>query len=529
MTSRPAPRYPSTSLTTTRRAFLGATAAGAVGVAGAALLAGPASAATVSRRPVRADIALTHVTLIDATGARPRPDMTVLLAAGRIVAVGQCAEVPVPHGAEVRDLAGRFLIPGLCDMHVHSSAEEIDLPLQIANGVTTVREMWGHPYLHQWRTRIEAGTLFGPRYVIGSPIIDGSPTLWNGSGPRPSAPIVVRTEAEARRAVRRVTRDGADFVKIYSRLSREAFHGIADEARRQGIRFGGHCPDAVPVAEAVRAGLWSFEHLDGIWWSTSVRESELRRRIARIRIDPADAYGSWFAQIGVLEWEGATTYCHDKAERLFSHLRRHRSWQVPTLTMLQRLDVPGDPDDLRMKYVPADEAAFWAQWADARTKERTPEQAAQHRELFRRRLRLVGAMRQADVPVLAGTDLGTTYLFPGFSLHDELALLVDAGLTPMQALQAATSAPATFLGLQRSQGTISVGKAADLVVLNADPLADIGNTRRIEAVVVRGRWISSAAREALLAGAARAANPPGSGTAAARLPRRCGCLRHVAA
>jgi imidazolonepropionase-like amidohydrolase len=522
---------PGASAPNRRRFLLGASAA-AGALAGGGVLTAPS--AGVARAAVGHEgaagrvVALTHATVIDMTGARPRPDTTVIVTGDRITRIGRSGELPIPPGARVLDLTGRFLIPGLCDMHVHSDLVDVDLPLYLANGVTTVREMWGHPYLHEWRDAIENGTLLGPRSVIASPLVDGSPELWNDNAPRPSAPIVVTDEAGARRVVREVKRDGADLVKVYSRLSRAAFHGLADEARRQRIPFAGHCPDLVPVEDAADAGMRSFEHLDGVWWSTSGRQAEIERALAAMTIDPDDAYGSWFRQVGALEWEAATSYHPGKAGALFARLRHGRSWQVPTLTMLQRLDLPGGAGDPRLKYVPTEIVQFWGQWADARRSERTPAQVAQHRELFERRLRLVGALDAAGVPILAGTDTGTTYVYPGFSLHDELDLLVQAGLTPMRALQAATMQPARYLGREDSTGTIERGKAADLVVLDANPLADIRNTQRIHAVLTRGRLITTAEREQMLADAAQAANPPGAARAAAARPaaRRCGCLRH---
>jgi hypothetical protein len=508
----------------TRRQFLVKASAGAAVLMGGSVLGMPAGRSATVGGTGHA-IALTHVTVIDATGARSRPDMTVVITGERITALGPSAEVLIPRGAKTFDLTGRFLIPGLCDMHVHSGAAEINLPLYLANGITTVREMWGQPFHHEWRDKVENGSLPGPRSVIAGTLIDGSPELWNDQAPRPGAPIVVANEVEARRAVRQVKREHADFVKVYSRLSRTAFHAIADEARRQGLPFGGHCPDVVPIAEAAAVGMRSFEHLDGVWWSTSSRRRDIERELAAITIDPADAYGSWFRQVGVLEWKAATSYDRGKADALFARLRRSRSWQVPTLTMLQRLDLPGGADDPRLRYVPREEAEFWKQWADTRDQERTPEQVAQHRELFERRLRLVGAMHDAGLPILAGTDTGTTYIFPGFSLHDELALLVRAGLTPLQALQAATREPARYLGLEHSLGTVQRGNLADLVVLDADPLADIRNTQKIHAVLTRGRLIDAGQRERMLADVARAANPPGATPAAAR-PAVAGCGCH---
>lgn len=419
--------------------------------------------------------------------------------------LGRSAEVPVPCDATVVDLRGRYLIPGLWDMHMHTSYSDIDLPLEIANGVTSVREMWGHPWVRDWQRQVEDGTLLGPRFVVGSAIIDGSPTLWNDPKARPSAPIVVTTAEQARRAVRSEVRDGASFIKVYSRLPHDALRALADECDRHGVRFGGHCPDAVSVEDAAGMGMWTFEHLDGLWWSTSSRHAELHRAVANIRVDPTEAYDSWFRQIGVLEWTAATSYDDRRAEHLFARLRRRGSWQVPTLSLNRRIDMPDGSGDPRMKYVPAGDAAYWAQFSRALAATRTAVEVQQHRVLFERRMRLVGAMADAEVPILAGTDTGTTYLFPGFSLHDELDLLVQSGLSPMRALQAATYEPAKALGIARNAGTIGVGKIADLVALDADPLADIRNAQRIHAVVARGRLITAAARRALLDDAQRAA------------------------
>ncbi len=510
----------------TRRAFLGTAGAVVGGAVAAATVGSPRAMARP--RPRFADLALTSATIVDPASERVRRGCTVLVRGDLIVAVGRSGAVPVRDAARVVDLRGAYLLPGLCDMHVHTSYEDIDLPLHIANGVTTVREMWGHPWVHEWRNRIEAGSLLGPRYVIGSQIIDGSPTLWNDPQARPSAPIVAATPDQGRAAVRSEVAAGCDFVKIYSRVPAPVFAAIADECKRAGVRFGGHCPDDVPAECAAEAGMWSFEHLDGLWWSTSSRERELRHAIARIRIDPGNAYDSWFARIGALEWIAANSYDRRRADQLFERLRRSGSWQVPTLTLNHRIDVPDGSRDPRMKYVPSGDAEFWKLFVAGLQATRTPAQERQHEILFRRRERLVGAMAAAGVPLLAGTDLGTTYQFPGFSLHDEFAFLVDAGLSPMHVLRCATSEPARALGRSAVAGSVRAGHVADLVVLRADPLADIRNSRTIAAVVVRGQLVDAAARARLLADAGRAAagNSPGVDTAPRRRTPGCGCAAH---
>ncbi|MEV4538980.1 amidohydrolase family protein [Asanoa sp. NPDC049518] len=447
----------------------------------------------------RAAVAFVGATVIDTSGGPSRPDQTVVVEGDRISRLGGRRDVRVPPAATVVDGTGRFLIPGLCDMHVHSDIYEgIIPPLYIANGVTTVREMSGADHLHRWRDQVDAGTLLGPASIIASPLIDGAPGLW--AGLNAVSYIEVTTEAEARAAVRRVVRDGADFVKVYSRLSPRAYFAVADEARRQRVPFVGHCPDNVPITRASAAGQRSLEHMWGTWYSTSGREAELRRAIADIRIEAGD-YNNWFNQIHPVNWLAANSIDPGKAAAVFAEFVANGSRQVPTLIAMRAIAMPDEVSrtDARLKYLPAVTAQEWW-WAldELFAAGRGPTEVAQHRELFDRQLELVDAMRRAGVPMLAGTDSATPGCFPGFALHDELALLVRAGLSPLEALQAATLEPARFLGRQDHEGTIRRGNVANLVLLDADPLDDIRNTQRIRAVVVRGRLVSAEDRTRML-------------------------------
>lgn len=450
---------------------------------------------------IDADYALTHVTVIDAAGTPPQSDMTLLIKGERIVALRKSDDVELPDGLKTVDLQGRYLMPGLADMHVHTQELEQAFPLlHVVNGVTTIRDMDGSPFLLEWRRRIEEGRMLGPRMILGSTIIDGTPSLWQNS---PVAHVTVSNEAEGRDAVRQARAQGYDFIKVYSRLSREAYYGIADEARQQQMPFAGHCPDLLTTAEASAAGQASFEHLYGVMYATSSEEAELRERVGQIslRPDTITGYNTWFQQTHAVEWDAARTYSSAKGMQLFGQLVKDGAAQVPTLVLHDALDrsMDLDMDDARLKYLPASVVAGWKwQLAEIYLQGRSEEESEQRRDLFNRRLALVGQMHRAGVRVMAGTDSTTPWVFPGFSLHDELALLVQAGLTPLQALQAATLEPARYLGMQDSLGTVEQGKVADLVVLDANPLEDIRNTTRIHSVVVRGRFISAEERRELL-------------------------------
>jgi hypothetical protein len=457
-------------------------------------------------------LALTHVTVIDATGTTP--DTTVVMRGDRITSVGG----RVPAGAKVVDLTGKFLIPGLCDMHVHSQqVDRVYPPLYVVNGVTTVRQMGGYPFHHEWRDKIESGALLGPRQAIGSIYVDGVPTQWSGI---PLGTIEVKDAAEARAAVRRLKAEGADFVKIYSRLSTEAYFAVADEARRQRIPFEGHWPDAVPTRAAVSSGQRTLEHLYNILFATSNQEAEIRADIDRITLDPVsgnpfNTYMSWFRQIHPLEWRAAHTHDPRKARALFAHFAAHRAWHTPTLATLRMVDVPADwpPDtDPRLAYLPAMATGFWSDWRQALLANRRGDEAAQRVELYHRRAALAAEMYRAGVPLLAGSDDATPGLVPCFALHEELARLVEGGLTPLQALRTATVEPARYLGMEDSLGTVGRGKLADLVVLEANPLTDIRNTQRIHAVLVRGRLLTPEDRQRILADIAAAAAQEDTGT-----------------
>jgi imidazolonepropionase-like amidohydrolase len=412
--------------------------------------------------PAHAPLAFTNVTVIDGTGAPPRRHVSVLVAEGRIVKIGPIRTTALPADAHVIDGSGKVLIPGLWDMHVHLAGQGDGTPAAfIALGVTGVRDMGGNlAVIQRWRRRIRNGTVLGPRIVAPGPILDG-PQARGTSGRR-----AVTSAAEGVEAVRELKAEGVDFIKTHSLLPRDAYFAIAGEAQRQGLAVAGHVPDAVRLDEAIAAGHRTIEHLVGVSLACSTRETALR---ARLRDDeqgldrqPADIRAYVDARLRI-DGDATQSYSPARAATVFARLAQQQVWQCPTLVKWR-----------------ADERAW----------------------LFARKLALVRAMHRAGVPFLAGTDLGAYRLRGGTSLHDELELLVQAGLTPMQALQTATRNPARVLGLEHELGTVEEGKLADLVLLEADPLRAIRNTRKIWAVVVNGRLVDRAALDSLAPAAA---------------------------
>ena len=390
----------------------------------------------ISRRP----LVFTQVSIIDATGAPLRPGMTIVIRDARIVSVGKTGRVRIPRGAQIVVAQGKFLVPGLWDMHSHLGTDDFDkqghLALFLANGVTGIRIMDGDPAFHEWRAAISAGALLGPRMVIGSPILGQSPI---------TAPAAVEVVRQAKLA-------GADFVKVHDGLSREAYLAVVDEARKLSLPVAGHVPLALSAAEVSKLGQNSIEHFTGL---------------DEAKADP------------------------QKARALAAILKRNHTWLCPTIIMRQSyasLDDPALTQDPRLKYVKPSWARRWVRMTVDAVK--TPrEEWANRRNLVQKEKALVGLLHEEGVEILAGTDEISPFCAPGFSLHDELALLVEAGLTPLQALQSATLNAARFFHRSRDWGTIEPGKFADLVLLDANPLRDIRNTQRINAVVVNGRLL----------------------------------------
>ena len=436
-------------------------------------------------------IVITHVTVINPGTASVTTDRTVVIKGTKITAVSASDGSQTAKESRVIDAHDMYLIPGLWDMHVHSAfgdwfpgGRDVILPLFVANGVTGVRDMGGDlPVLFEWRKQIGEGKLVGPRMIVSGPMLDG---YLPGNRLRFPSSIPITTPESAVAAVDSLKAQGVDFIKVQSVISHDAYLAAAAEAHNQGLPIVGHVPDKVRISEVVSAGQTSIEHLMGVLEGCSREEDKFLRGEGNLQML-------------------LTTTDEERCNSIIRRLADKQVWQAPTLTwqrggtFLDQLDWKHQPLD---QYVPAAwRDKTWRQFADTLVLpdlKRDP--LSRRKEYFKRNLEIVGIMHRSGVPFLAGTDTAAgVYVMPGFSLHDELANFVEAGFSPMESLQTATSNPARFLGMENTLGSIEPGKIADLVLLSANPLEDIHNTQKIRAVVANGRLFERADLDRMLA------------------------------
>jgi imidazolonepropionase-like amidohydrolase len=445
-----------------------------------------------NRAPAQNALFIQHVAVVDVVAGRVLPDMTVEIRGRTIAAVDSAPRIRVTRGARIVDGRGKYLIPGLWDMHVHLSfpvgAAQIFLPLMVANGVLGARDM--HSFLSPILTlkrAVASGAQVGPRLFVAGAAVDGPNSYL------PAARIV-RTPDEARAAVRELKAAGVDFIKVYSSLPKALYLAVASEAKSDGIPFVGHVPYPVTAAEASDAGQRSLEHLTEVDVGTSSDEAAIKAE----ELEAMNQKHGYIPDPARLK----ATFDSVKTAALFERFRRNDTWQVPTLVVfyqeIQIADTSRRGNDSLLVYIPKMLGDYWRSLpVDIATK--MVVLGAVHADL-------VGRLNRAGVPMLAGSDCPNPFVYPGFSLHDELGLLVRSGLTPAESLRTATINPARFLGVADSLGTVASGKVADLVLLDANPLTDIANTKRIRAVIQGGRLLNRGALDAMLARArARAA------------------------
>jgi imidazolonepropionase-like amidohydrolase len=428
-------------------------------------------------------LSITHVNVIDTVTGKIRPNTTVMIEGNRITGIALSSSI-TPRTGQIVDARGEYLIPGLWDMHTHvyfdstaADGTDLVLPLFLANGITGIRDMGSKlDDVLEARDRIHAYSLLGPRMVVSGPMLDGPKSTYK-------AVIPIATPEDGRKAVDMLKSRGVDFIKVQSGVPRDAYFAIAEEAKKVGIPFEGHVPDAVRASEAVAAGQITFEHLIGIFEASSPDE---------------DKYLTGQKTVGMF----LETYDPAREADIIQLLAKNHVWQCPTLYwergqwLVDAIDYTKDPD---LAY--AGHTWVTSQWPKSQAsilKSLDTDPLPVREKFVEHELDIVRKLHAANVPFLAGTDTPAGVdVIPGISLHLELQRFVAAGFTPLEALQTATLNPADFYNRRSDFGTVQVGRIADLVLLQANPLENIANTRTVVGVVADGHYLSSTDLERL--------------------------------
>jgi imidazolonepropionase-like amidohydrolase len=422
-----------------------------------------------------ASTAFVNVNVIPMTSETVLHAQTVIVTDGRIAAIGDVDSTSLPTDAIVVDGTDRFLLPGLAEMHGHvpggtSQSLQRTLSLYVANGVTTVRGMLGQPSHLELRQSIAAGEMLGPRLITSGPSLNGRSV---------SSPAAAIAMVEAQHAA------GYDFLKIHPGLTRPEFDAMAATARQLGMPFAGHVPEDVGIRRALDAGIATVDHLDGYM-----------QALLPVNDDPSGGLGGVF---GVFIADQAD---EEKIADIVAATAAAGAWNVPTESLFEHItSAATDPDDMvdwpEMIYMPAATVSQWRQTKRDLLDDANYDAATAARAVGIRQ-RLIRELHSAGAGLLLGSDSPQIFNVPGFAIHRELEFLVDAGLTPFAALETGTVNAARFFAQELDYGSITTGKVADLVLLDANPLQDISNSRRVHGVMVSGRWLSRSDIDGLL-------------------------------
>jgi len=438
-----------------------------------------------------APLVISNINVIDVVKGEVLEGRDVFISNNQITDI-RPAQKALHESAHLIDGSGKFLIPGLWDMHLHMGDRTAYLSLYVANGITGIRDTGGSlGPIKAWREQIRKGELLGPQIYAAGPIVDGDPPIWPDH-------FAVMNDATARDAVRTLKERGADFVKVYIRLKKADYFTVIDEANQQGLPVAGHLPDDVTVAEAVKAGQKSIEHFGSglflIYCSTN--ETGLLKELEAVTNSGLSVSERIKRRIRIFA-KAADSYDEKKAGELIDMLVRSGTWQVPTRTIMSFMFRSRSLGAIDGAYVPTEARKYWVNnpfLEDFPEDDMRLAQYADHKQM-----ELMQKMNKAGVNFLAGTDSGKPFfILPGFALHEELDLLVQEGFTPAEALRTATLNPARYFD-RTDIGRVAPDLKADLVILNGNPLEDINNTTRIDGVILQGKYLGRQKLDEMLA------------------------------
>ncbi len=459
--------------------------------------------AASEKAPEPHSILFESVNIIDAKSGE-RANFNVLVSGNKIIEVSDKA-IQSPSNCTVVDGKGKYLIPGLWDAHVHVTftpgLAQSMFPLFLGNGITSIRDTGGLiDEILPWKEKSLKEPNSTPRLFIAGPLLDGYPNVYDGSSGRPKISVGLRSEEEATKMVDSLAAEGVDLLKSYEMLSPDLFKTILAAAEKHNLPVTGHVPLSVDAIDASNAGLRSMEHLRNLEMSCSSDFDSLLQVRKRMLAEGTDDVG------GVLRSDihsaqrmhAFKTFDEQRASAVLTALEKNGTWQTPTLALvtggINRLYEDGDWKKT-FEFLPEPIKTQWMDAANKATEEQSSEISIAHGEWV---LMMVKKLKKYQIKIMAGTDTPIGFLTPGFSLHKELEMLVKGGMQPIEAIESATILPAMYFNVQDSIGTIDENMIADLVLLDANPLSDITNTRKISAVVRNGTYYNRKALDSLL-------------------------------
>ncbi|MFK7953948.1 MAG: amidohydrolase family protein [Ekhidna sp.] len=447
--------------------------------------------AQFNRKP---DMAILNVNVVNVENGTIEEGMDVIVKGDRIHDIVKSGTTEIDAVRKI-DVSGQYMIPGLWDMHAHpddpemwrmkpnEAGRDLLLPLFVMHGVTGIRDMAGSlKVVNEWKEKMASGSLLGPKIFAAGPLIDGPNPMWDGSIGI-SSPQNVKTKVDS------LQEAGVDFLKIYSLLPAPIYYALSEYASSIDFPFCGHIPKNVTNAQASKSGMKSLEHLLDIPLECSSEEENIRNNT----ID----FGGLEGRLAKYVYRTKLmidTYDEKKAKALYSEFVKNDTWHTPTISMWYKnayYEEELKKDQDYFKYLPLYMRKYWTPQVNDHLRYRQKEFLESKKALVAHYKRIIKDMHEAGVKLLAGTDTGANPLcWPGLGLHLEIAMLEEAGLSPIEALKTATINPAIYLGIEDDYGTISQGKFADLVLLSKNPLETVTNTQSISGVVKSGSYFN---------------------------------------